>query len=369
MPIMRFRGRESPRKPAPARTWEPTELRRKPSTVFDMFDTNKDGLISASELCGVSPHHTQTASCIFDELKLFSMLEVLGDSVITKNEFCEVVSDPLLCNDNVLESIAQLCRRRQSNAGLVSFEAPSGPTGVRVHPLAPVDLSMIDLLDDLQLHEVRYHSITAALGVVQGLKKHRSCAVPQSLDLISDSQNPLDTQCLDDLTMFHNHDYDLLLDLYAVEMQHAYVWCDVFKMLEFPQRAYIEVCTDGGKVLTTSDVVTCDAVATKWTVRVTSRQLRNAVQDFSPLSKFMLCVRLHVVGFVYGDTCFGATPCFDVAALNPINPAEDALIGPFPAKDIFDKIGTNMLGSRKWMSADYRDYDSAIDAPCSGTSF
>lgn len=368
MPIIRFRGRESPRKPVPTRIWEPRELRRKPSTAFDIFDTNKDGIISASEICYLAQHRTHTPSCIFDELKVFSMMEVHGDSVITRNEFCKVVSDPLLCNDYVLESIAQLCRRRQSSASLVSFEAPLGPTGVKIHPLSPVDISTLNLFDDLQFHEVRFHTITAALGVVQGLKKHRSPAVPQSLDQLSDSQSQIDPECRDDLSMFRNHDYDLLLDLYAVEMQHAYVWCDVFKMLEFPQRAYIEVCTDGGKVLATSDVVACDCVATKWTVRVTSRQLRNTVQDFSPLSKFMLCVRLHVVGFVYGDTCFGATPSFDIAALNPINPTEDALIGPFPAKDIFDKVGTNMLGSRTWVSADYRDYDSAIDAPCTGIS-
>ncbi|KAJ8601934.1 hypothetical protein CTAYLR_004448 [Chrysophaeum taylorii] len=342
--------RQSPRRrqmqPLCPRTWNPEDIRKLPSLAFDLFDDNRDGIISVSELCWVAhlgkPRRQESA---FDEMQLFSMLDVNGDSIISRDEFCEIVRDPALLNEYALASVAKLCKRREARFHFDFF----------------LNRSKADIdIDDAQYEEDRYHSITAALGIVQGLKKKRGAsyddAVAQELTFEESSPHQ------------EGHQYDLALDLYAVEMRHDFAWYDVLHVFlpNAPPRAFVQVLTQSGTRLASSDVVVDASTAAKWTVRISFAVLQEKVPYFAPTKPLYVRLRLYNADYVRGDACLGETPVFAVASVNLANPADEAVVGPYPVDSTDGMLAANVLGNRRWVSADYCDYDTAIDIPCAG---
>mmetsp|Transcript_7610 Transcript_7610/g.23181 ORF Transcript_7610/g.23181 Transcript_7610/m.23181 type:complete len:126 (-) Transcript_7610:10-387(-) len=97
-------------------SWAPEDIRENPDAAFELFDANHDGVISVAELLFTTRKTNEGVrrrGSIFDELKLFQLLDVDGNSVITRNEFCSVVRDPLAFTDDALGAIAQLATRRE----------------------------------------------------------------------------------------------------------------------------------------------------------------------------------------------------------------------------------------------------------------
>lgn len=295
------RRRQSPRKES-RRRLAPCDIRRRPLLAFGLFDINDDGFFSLSRLL---------------DANTLDALGVTGDSVVDRSEFCAVVSDFRLCNDVAVDSISRLCeeeRRRSSGA----------------------------VLDGDREEEHIYHTTTAALGVIQGLKKYRS----------------LEQEVYFDESIYEGHRYDLSLDLYALRRDFE-SGNDALFHLFFGTRAKAEVW-GAGQLIASACNDSRQGSITKWTVEISSRQLANV--GLRPTEPFKLHVVLYDVDFVNGSECIGVSPPFDVARINTTSPTDRAVIGPYPAKHPKnDKLRANILGTRRWISADCEDYDHAID--------
>lgn len=98
--------------PIRAHAWSPSELRSNPEEAFDLFDANSDGRISVPELLFTSRKTNDSVrkkGCLFEEMKLFQLLDVNQDSSITRAEFCAAVKTLDDANLAELSALANNC--------------------------------------------------------------------------------------------------------------------------------------------------------------------------------------------------------------------------------------------------------------------
>lgn len=183
-------------------TWTPELIRSEPNGAFDLFDANKDGVISVPELCFVSrstnEEHRKRGN-LFEEMKLFQLLDVDGDAGISREEFCTVVSDPTVMSDEALQCMAKLCEIVQE----VHEESKEEPDGE-------------DDQDDL---EARKTAFNAALGVMNGMSISRRKSSRRLLFPIEEEKAA--------------ERYDLVLELVGVSIPGVdRPWYDVFSLTQ-----------------------------------------------------------------------------------------------------------------------------------------
>uniref|UniRef100_A0A7S3JXG4 EF-hand domain-containing protein n=1 Tax=Aureoumbra lagunensis TaxID=44058 RepID=A0A7S3JXG4_9STRA len=98
-------------------SWMPRAIRDEPNRAFDLFDANCDGVISVAELtftARATSAVTRLRGDIYNEMKLFALLDLDGDAVISRQEFCEAVRDKTRINDEALSGLCALCELRKA---------------------------------------------------------------------------------------------------------------------------------------------------------------------------------------------------------------------------------------------------------------
>lgn len=90
-----------------AHTWKPEAIRSNPEAAFDVFDRSGNGYITVAELL-FTTRKTNPSQSLYDEMKLFHKLDLDGDAIISKEEFCEVVRDKAAFPEEALRRLASL---------------------------------------------------------------------------------------------------------------------------------------------------------------------------------------------------------------------------------------------------------------------
>ena len=304
-------------------TWTASEIREKPEEAFALFDYRKDGQISVAELLftvrKTNPGIRQRGS-IFDEMKLFELLDVDGDAVISKREFCAVVSDPSLFSDEALAAIAKMATRRAEEAA-----KQEGP------PIAPKD--------EVDADAMEYEAIAATTGLVHG----KQVSLRRSKSLRTEVETSMPT--LDD-------DCEVLVELYAIGLPAMIrSWYDIFK-LSSPSTADPYVIIRGSKfgerVILGQTSILYETLVGAWDpVLLRHNELKSLDEPFR------VTFDLWDAG---ANVKLGSTTPVDLGTPHtvPFDHAQEVAIGPLPVLNPDDHVNGKILGMRKWMKRQQR---------------
>ncbi|KAJ8613260.1 hypothetical protein CTAYLR_004544 [Chrysophaeum taylorii] len=96
--------------------WTPADIRARPEDAFSLFDTNQTGSVSVSELLFTTRKtndEIRKRGSLFEEMVLFSTLDIDGDAVISKDEFCTIVRDEDQISVDALAAIARVASHHE----------------------------------------------------------------------------------------------------------------------------------------------------------------------------------------------------------------------------------------------------------------
>ncbi|KAJ8602053.1 hypothetical protein CTAYLR_002773 [Chrysophaeum taylorii] len=327
--------RRRPRSTIKAHTWKPEAIRSSPDAAFDLFDANGDGVISVAELLFTTRKTNDTfreKGSIFDEMKLFHMLDVDGDSVITRDEFCSVIRDPVAFSDDALAAIAQLAKRRQEVKH--AEEAAKRATNIHHSELKDERQDESRLIDDARTDA---NALAAVIGVVHGKELVRR-----------NSDRDVNTEIVNATTVGSIHEWtpgdamDLVLELFAVSVKPVeHAWYDVFEMLP-PTTADPYVVIAGDKKnrrieLASTDVVAHSLTANWMPLRIKASSLRTLDEPFRVRAElYDAGTRVRI----------GETTRFDF----PRSENLEAAVGPLLVLDNDSKIVGKIIGTAQWVN-------------------
>lgn len=282
--------------------------------AFDLFDTNHDGVISVTELCFVSRRMANDSGgpplTLLAELDIFHALDVDGDAQITREEFCEVVSNPTVCSDEALYWIARWCES--------------------------VDGMHVAGDDSLE-------ALTATAGLVHGLQMARKTSSRRLLSSVDVSA-----------------DVELNVELVALKVAAVdAAWYDVAGVFgPWTTRAYAVLLADD-RELARSTVVdrTGKSSSVTWpSMRATARKLATMLDDLPTT----LRVAVYAAQTDGPDKFLGATESFPL--LQNLSPRVEVAIGPLLAYDNQGNLGAKIVGTQSWVpvgSGHFADGDLA----------
>lgn len=310
------RGMRSPAQ-IQAHDWSPEAIRADPDAAFDLFDANHDNVISVAELLFTTRKTNESVrrrGSIFDEMKLFQLLDVDGNSVISREEFCQVVKDPHAFSDEALAAIAQLATKREmmkraeEEAMLVTEEKQEE---------APED------------DEALSNNVAAtAMALARSLSRRNSER--------SETESPVKPWEPEDSD-------DVLLELFAVGLAAVdHEWYDVFGLFK-PSRAdpYVVIAADrGGRrcELATTEVRT-HTLNTGWRpVHIDSKTLRSLDEPFKVRAELY---DAHTHSRIGETVRFAITRASDTA---------ETAIGPLAVYDAQDNLAGKILGTMQWIN-------------------
>mmetsp|Transcript_1798 Transcript_1798/g.5357 ORF Transcript_1798/g.5357 Transcript_1798/m.5357 type:complete len:466 (-) Transcript_1798:216-1613(-) len=306
-----------------AHTWTGDEIREKPEEAFALFDYRKDGQISVAELLFTvrkTNAETRQRGSIFDEMRLFELLDVDGDAVISKDEFCTVVADPSLFSDEALGAIAKMATRRATEEATKQKAEPS---------------------DDVEKDAMEYEAIAAATGLVNGkqVSLRRSASMREAAAVSEEDDGRL--KVLDD-------DCEVIVELYAIGLPAvSRPWYDVFKVSD-PKTADPYVLIVGkrrGKVVTLGSTgVLYETLVGAWdAVTVRHSELQSLDEPFK-IEFELWDARLNQKVGVTLPVDLGAP------ATVPFDHASEVAIGPLPCLTREGNVNGKILGMRKWIN-------------------
>ena len=281
-------------------SWAPEDIRENPDAAFDLFDANHDGVISVAELLFTTRktnEATRRRGSIFDEMKLFQLLDVDGNSVITRTEFCSVIQNPLAFTDDALGAIAQLATRRE----LMKLE---------------------------EAKEIDDEAITTAVSaVLHGVEISR-----RNSERISDVDAPVEV-------CWEPKDDDIVrLELFAVGIKATeQLWYDIFGFYVTPD-PYIVIAGDRGgrRVELATTTVRANTLNTSWTpVEFKAATLKGLDQPYT--------LRAELYNSV-SKIRMGETARFDVPRLDNV----EAALGPLHVFNFRDDVVAKLLGTTRW---------------------
>lgn len=295
--------------------WDPRRVRADPDAAFDVFDVNKDGVITVSELCFVSRHlsdEVRKEGSLLAELDIFHTLDMDGDAVITRAEFCHVVSNPKIFSDEALNWISRWC--------------------------ATVDGTDSTLKLDNQNQKLE--AFTATAGIVQGMRLHR--ATKQQPPPEKKKKKPAGVRL---------EDVELELELVALGVRAVdLVWYDFVGVTNpYETHAYVVLLANNVEVAR-SLVVERDpnTSSVAWNrVTVPTHKLTNMLTDDLPSN---LVVKLYAAQSFDDDILLGESKPFPLVPPDSLSSTESA-IGPLLAFDDQEELGSKIIGTQKWVPA------------------
>ncbi|KAJ8603711.1 hypothetical protein CTAYLR_000198 [Chrysophaeum taylorii] len=327
-----------------AHEWDPKAIRRDPNTAFELFDANADGVISVAELCFVSRHtnpEMRRKGSLFDEMKLFHALDADGDSVISRNEFCKVVSDPKTFSDEALACIAKWCEIVEDAKNEAMLEAGD---------LAAEDDPPISERVSRKIEKEKLEALTATLGVVQGVQILKRNVTPKAQDPVP----PPFPETRGAVATKSRGEYELVLELIGLGVTLVDgPWYDLLGVADpVSTTPYVVVYSDDGSEIARSDVDrnvkgNSSVSAASWPpVYVTAKKLRNMLTDL-PAGLRLAIFAKQPDGV--DDIHVGTTAQFPLVRFD--DPDLEAGIGPLLAFDEADNLGAKILGTQKWVPA------------------
>lgn len=329
-----WRRTKSRRKPAliEGHCWSPGAIRENPDAAFNLFDANHDDVISVAELLFTSRKTNQDVrrrGSMFHELKLFQALDVDGNSVISRQEFCDVVRDPLAFSDQALSAIAQLATKRAEERRLKqeALEAPEEEDDENEEEDEDAD------------EEAREEALAAVLGVVHG--KHLS---RRNSERSESAPSPVASRAAE--LWEPGESMDLLLELYAVGVGPAEgQWYDVFGLFS-PNSAtsYIMIAADreGQRVELATTEVRKHTLNAGWTpIRINAPHVKHLDQPYTVTAELYDAATY---------TLIGSTLHFTIS----LSEDAEAAVGPLGITDDGDNLVGKLLGTSQWVPREAR---------------
>lgn len=337
-----WRRTKSRRKPAliEGHCWSPGAIRDNPDAAFDLFDANHDDVISVAELLFTSRKTNQDVrrrGSMFHELKLFQKLDVDGNSVISRQEFCDVVRDPLAFSDQALSAIAQLATKRAEERRLeqAALEAQVEEEDENEEEDEDAD------------EEEREEALAAVLGVVHG--KHLS---RRNSERSESAPSPVASRAAD--LWEPGESMDVLLELYAVGVAATKrEWYDVLGLFApTTANSYVVIAGDreGRRVELATTEVRSHTLNAGWTpIRINAPLIKHLDQPYTVTAELYDAATYSLIG----NTLHFTISLSDNA---------EAAVGPLGIMDDGDNLVGKLLGTSQWIQRGTRP-DVPFDDP------
>uniref|UniRef100_A0A7S3JV65 EF-hand domain-containing protein n=1 Tax=Aureoumbra lagunensis TaxID=44058 RepID=A0A7S3JV65_9STRA len=329
------RSKSHRRKPSviQGHSWTLEEIRERPEEAYKLFDARGDGQVTVAQLLftarKTSSAHRKRGS-IFDEMKLFEVLDIDGDAVISSEEFCEVVRDPEQFSDEALAAIAKMATRKEKE------KVEKKDDGF---PQVEEDADADDL-----------DAATATMGLVQGLSLRKS--KKSNLALPSSPNSPRKKI---------NESYHCELHLVAINVASAAIlpprsWYQ--KIISFgpPENSCSPFIVIFGKVrtinieLARTNVVKDSLGATFDLIYLSHKTLSKLDTPFQIFFK--------IYDATNDNMLLGTTPPFDLLPPH-VDPVQESAFGPFSALDEQDDVTAKLIGTRRWILQHNFDQDNS----------